>query len=223
MVWLAHLSRLWPRAIAASVVGTTIALTMGAIPVSVSAQSESTETYTDFMDWCMNRENLSEEAEYTVKLILEQAGTFNCVRASENLLNLTRLDLTTSLIKDVAPIGSLTNLTALKLMNNHISDVSPLANLKNLTSLDLSYNRIVDISPLANLTNLNELNLSYNQISDISPLDSLSELSELNLNQNDIADISSLQPLDNLTYLFVRNNPIADETCPVSPKYICQF
>ncbi|TVU53590.1 MAG: leucine-rich repeat domain-containing protein [Arthrospira sp. PLM2.Bin9] len=216
------LSRWW----GVTMMGIAISLTGSISPVSVLAESESSdpsETYTTIMDWCMNRENLSPDARYTVQLILREAGTFNCARASENLLNLNRLDLNTSLIRDVAPLGSLTNLTKLRLMNNRISDISPLANLTNLENLDLSYNLLTDVSDLGKLTNLRVLNLSYNEINDISTLNNLSRLNELNLNHNNISNISSLSSLERITYLFVRHNPIEDQTCPISPRFICQF
>lgn len=219
MSWRNYLHRFWVVA----TMGIIITSIENIKPLPLSAQSQSSENYTTIMDWCINRQNLSPDAKYTVELILREAGTFNCARASENLLNLNRLDLSTSLIRDAEPLASLTNLTELKLMNNRIIDVSPIAKLNNLENLDLSYNLITDVTPLGNLTNLRYLNLSYNQISDISPLNNLSIINELNLNQNNISDISSLSSLDRITYLFVRHNQIEDQTCPISPKYICQF
>ncbi|WP_413160066.1 leucine-rich repeat domain-containing protein [Capilliphycus salinus ALCB114379] len=188
-----------------------------------SSPSQAEGEYKSFMDWCMNREKLSPAARRTMSMILQRAGTFNCARASENLTNISQLDLSTSQISDISPLGSLTTITQLKLINNQITDLTPLQSLTNLTELNLSYNKVTDVTPLQSLENLNLLNLSYNQVKDVSPLQSLKKLNELNLNNNQVVDISSLQPLDRLTYLFVRDNPIQDETCPVTPKYICQF
>ncbi|MDY7021988.1 MAG: leucine-rich repeat domain-containing protein [Cyanobacteriota bacterium] len=188
-----------------------------------SPTTESVNEYRSFMDWCLNREKLSPAARRTLSVVLQQAGTFNCARASENITNLAQLDLSTSQISDISPLQSLTTITRLKLINNQITDITPLKSLTNLTELNLSYNQVEDVTPLQSLENLNLLNLSYNQVEDVTPLQSLKKLNELNLNSNQVTDISPLQPLDRLTYLFVRNNPIADETCPVRPKYICQF
>ena len=188
-----------------------------------AAPSKSAGEYNSFMDWCMNRERLSPDARRTMSVILQQAGTFNCARASENLMNISQLDLSTSQISDISPLQSLTGITRLKLINNNITDLTPLQSLTNLTELNLSYNQVKDVTPLQSLENLNLLNLSYNRVEDVSPLQSLKRLNELNLNNNQVSDISSLQPLERLTYLFVRDNPIENETCPVSPKYICQF
>jgi internalin A len=48
-------------------------------------------------------------------------------------------------------------------------------------------------------------------------------LNELNLTNNKVTDITPLKPLERLIYLFVRDNPIEDQTCPIKPKYVCQF
>lgn len=179
--------------------------------------------FTTFADWCRNRENLEPAAKRTVSLILQQVGTFNCGRASQNLQDLTRLDLSTSQISDVRPFQSLNNLVELKLINNQIADISPLQSLEKLEVLDLSYNQISNLAPLSSLTNLEVLNLSYNQVDQVESLQSLMNLNELNLNNNQVTDITPLKPLDRLIYLFIRNNPIEEQTCPVSPKYVCQF
>ncbi len=176
-----------------------------------------------FADWCRNRKNLDPEAKRTVSLILQQAGTFNCGRASQNVQDMTQLDLSTSQVSDVRPLQSLNNLVELKLINNQISDVTPLQSLENLEILDLSYNKISNIKPLASLSNLEVLNLSYNQVTQVESLQSLMNLNELNLTNNQVTDITPLKPLDRLIYLFIRNNPIDDQTCPVQPKYVCQF
>ncbi len=200
-----------------------LALALGCYPRFVNAQSEPTEGFESFMEWCKNRERLSEPARRTVSRVLQQAGTFNCARAIEKLSSINQLDLSTSQISDIRPLTTLENLTALKLINNKITDLTPLKSLTNLITLDLSYNRVTDITPLQSLENLNVLNLSYNRVTDVTPLQSLNNLNELNLSHNKITDISSLQALERLIYLFVRDNPIDDETCPIKPKYVCQF
>ncbi|MGL5081695.1 MAG: leucine-rich repeat domain-containing protein [Microcoleaceae cyanobacterium] len=176
-----------------------------------------------FMEWCLQRESLPEVTRRTVSVILQQVGTYDCDRALKQLSSFTQLDLSTSQLTDLAPLRSLENLTVLRLINNQISDLNSLKSLKKLVVLDLSYNQIADVTPLQSLKNLKLLNLSYNSISNVEPLNALSNLNELNLNNNQITSISSLKPLGSLTYLFLRGNPIADKTCPITPKYICQF
>ncbi len=189
----------------------------------IPSESRVSEKQESFMDWCMNREQLSASAQRTMSVILQRAGTFNCARASQNLMSISQLDLSTSQISDISPLQSLTTITRLKLINNQITDLTPLKALTNLIELNLSYNQVEDITPLQSLENLSLLNLSFNQVEDVTPLQSLRRLNELNLNNNQVGDISSLQPLERLTYLLVRNNPIVEAICPVSPKYVCQF
>jgi Leucine-rich repeat (LRR) protein len=185
--------------------------------------SPTENNFETFTDWCRNRENLDPAAKRTVSLILQQAGTFNCGRASQNVQEMTQLDLSTSQISDIRPFQSLNNLVELKLINNQISDVTPLQSLENLEVLDLSYNQISNVEPLGKLRKLEVLNLSYNQVIQVEPLQSLMNLNELNLTNNQVSDITPLKPLEKLIYLFVRDNPIDDQTCPVQPKYVCQF
>ncbi len=205
-------------------IGTVILL--GFIQYGLTQETSLTQAeneFSTFADWCRNRENLAPEAKRTVNLILQQAGTFNCGRASQNIQDLTRLDLSTSKISDIRPLQTLSNLVELKIINNQISDVTPLQSLENLVILDLSYNQVSDVTPLSNLSNLRLLNLSYNQVSNVDSLQSLTGLNELNLNNNQLTNIMPLQPLERLTYLYIRENPIPDQTCPVTPKYVCQF
>ncbi|NJK38017.1 MAG: leucine-rich repeat domain-containing protein [Oscillatoriales cyanobacterium RM1_1_9] len=193
---------------------------VGTEPAETEPQAEIPQ---NFAEWCARRESLPAAAKRTVSVILQQVGTYNCDRASETLSTITHLDLSTSQLIDLTPLQSLESLNSLRLINNQISDLSPLAPLKKLTVLDLSYNQISNVAPLKSLENLRALNLSYNNISDVEPLNSLSDLNELNLNNNNITSIGSLKSLESLTYLFLRGNPIADRTCPINPKYICQF
>ncbi|MGB3402490.1 MAG: leucine-rich repeat domain-containing protein [Microcoleaceae cyanobacterium] len=206
------------------ILGILIAFGLGIEGYSQETQSNPTgENFATFADWCRNRENLNPEAKRTVSLILQQAGTYNCGRASQNVQEISQLDLSTSQVSDVRPLQSLDNLVELKLINNRISDVTPLQSLDNLEVLDLSYNQISNITPLSSLTKLEVLNLSYNQVNQVESLQSLMNLNELNLSNNQVSDITPLKPLDRLIYLFIRDNPITDQTCPVQPKYVCQF
>jgi len=148
-------------------------------------------SFSSFADWCRHIDSLSEEARYTVKVLLERAGTDDPEAAEQILSRMTTLylyghyeDLT-----DISPLGSLTNLTTLHLGYNNITDISSLGSLTNLTELDLSTNEITDISALRSLTNLTTLNLYENRITDVSALRSLTNLTELNLHDNEITAI----------------------------------
>jgi internalin A len=165
-----------------------------------------------FAEWCKHKDSLSEEAIYTIEVLLNKAGTSDCNEADRILSNLTELNLNWKEITDITPLSALTNLTSLNLYCNQITDITPLSALTNLTSLNLYCNHITDITGLSALTNLTKLNLSENQITDITGLSALTNLTHLNLYQNEITDISGLSALTNLTYLNLYDNQITHIT-----------
>jgi len=165
-----------------------------------------------FAEWCKHKDSLSEEAIYTVEVLLNKAGTSDCNEADRILSNLTELNINWKEITDVTPLSALTNLTYLNLSGNQITDITPLSVLTNLTYLNLSTNQITDITGLSALTNLTKLDLSENQITDITGLSALTNLTYLNLYQNEITEITGLSALTNLTYLNLYNNQITDIT-----------
>ncbi|MEG4451410.1 leucine-rich repeat domain-containing protein, partial [Microcoleus sp. N9_A3] len=120
-----------------------------------------------FADWCRQKADLSPETKHTVDVLLEKAGTTDCVEGDRKLSSFTTLYLTNNKISDTKPLASLTNLTELYLGNNQISDIKPLvASLTKLNRLVLYENKVSDIKPLASLTNLTVIYLDKNQISD---------------------------------------------------------
>jgi internalin A len=167
-------------------------------------------SFSRFADWCRHIDSLSQEARYTVKVLLRKAGTDDAQAAEQILSSMTTLDLNNHEITDISSLGSLTNLTTLNLNYNEITDFSSLGSLTNLTTLHLSSNQITDFSSLASLTNLTTLHLSSNQITDFSSLASLTNLTTLHLSSNQITDFSSLASLTNLTTLDLGFNQITD-------------
>jgi internalin A len=165
-----------------------------------------------FAEWCQHKDSLSEEAIYTVEVLLNKAGTSDCNEADRILSNLTELHLNWNKITDITPLSALTNLTYLNLSGNQITDITPLSALTNLTYLNLPANQITDITPLSALTNLKYLDLSANQITDITGLSALTNLTDLALGHNQIIDITGLSGLTNLTDLDLENNQIIDIT-----------
>ena len=129
---------------------------------------------------------------------------------THTLLNLTKLKVYSSGIKNLTGLEHARNLRELDLGFNSITDISSLAALKYLTDLDLRSNNITDISALAGLTQLTDLDLGFNSITDISALAGLIQLTGLVLGENNISDISSLAALKYLTDLDLRSNNITD-------------
>jgi internalin A len=165
-----------------------------------------------FAEWCKHKDSLSEEAIYTVEVLLNKAGTSDCNEAEKVLSNLTELYLYDNQITDITPLSGLTNLTILNLNSTHTTDITPLLGLTNLRQLSLSYNQITDITGLSGLTNLTLLYVDDNQITDITALSGLTNLTHLSLESNQITDITGLSELTNLTNLNVYNNQITDIT-----------
>ena len=113
---------------------------------------------------CKQKHALSRETKYTVKILLQKAGTQNCDRAERRLNKRRILDLSSHKISDLSPLSRLTNLTELYLSYNQIKDLSPLSRLTKLNFLFLESNQISDLSPLSQLTNLNWLFVGGNPI-----------------------------------------------------------
>jgi len=167
-------------------------------------------SFSSFVDWCRHIDSLSQEARYTVKVLLRKAGTDDAQAAEQILSSMTTLDLNYHEITDISSLGSLTNLTTLHLSSNEITDISSLGSLTNLTTLHLSSNEITDFSSLGSLINLTTLHLRSNKITDFSFLGSLTNLTTLHLSNNEITDISFLGSLTNLTTLHLSSNQITD-------------
>jgi hypothetical protein len=87
----------------------------------------------------------------------------NCYAVDETG-NITGLNLSRQVLKNVSFLKNCPTLQWLDLSNNYISDLSMLTHLKNLLKLDISQNRITDISCLRELKKLNWLNLKNNKI-----------------------------------------------------------
>ena len=146
--------------------------------------------------------------EYLEVAMREVTGIYDRDIMYSDVKDITDLDLSASLIRDISALGSLVNLTSLNLSENYISDIASLSNLTNLTSLNLGYNTYIsDVSALSNLT---KLWLRHNQISDISALSGMTNLTELHLGVNCISDLSVLSNLTNLTELHLDGNTFND-------------
>ena len=132
------------------------------------------------------------------------------VLTQEVMQDLTVLDASVDLIKDITGLEHATQLTKLTIHNNQISDITPIAKLTALTFFSAHHNKISDITPLSNLRNLTSIILSGNQISDIAPLEKLTKLTYLHLSFNKIKNVSPLLSLVNLEELFLVRNPVTN-------------
>jgi internalin A len=106
-----------------------------------TASLPQTTTARTFADWCLNKNNLSVQTKHTVDVLLQEAQTQDCHRASKLLSTRTELSLNNNQITDLKPLSSLTKLTYLVLDNNQIADLKPLSSLTKLTYLVLDNNQ----------------------------------------------------------------------------------
>lgn len=125
---------------------------------------------------------------------------------TDNLIQITELDLSNSQITNLTGIQQFSNLTNLNLSRNTITDLSPIANLNQLQILNISGNRISSAIPLANKVELIELNVSNTGMSDLTFASNLTNLQILDASNNTISDLSTIENLSKITKLNVSNN-----------------
>jgi len=127
---------------------------------------------------------------------------------------LTYLNLNSTSISDITPLGSLPSLKYLHMSNTSAtfkqalfdSAISNPNLFFQLTLLHLGGTSITDFSVLSNLLNFDDLNVENSQISDfaLTTIGSLTNLTSLNISGNPITDFSALANLTGLTSLNLR-------------------
>ncbi len=200
--------------------GSTLFLLQTSLAMVMPLSPEKAKSFTQ---WCQQKNAVSVATRKTIDLLLQKAGTKNCLEADSKLRSLTKLDLYRNKIVDIQPLAALSNLTNLELGDNQIKDLKPLASLSKLSFLGLGSNKISDVKPLASLNTLTGLYLGDNQIKNVKPLAQLTRLTELNLDRNQIRDIKPLASLRKLTSLRLYSNQIGEKICSVQPNSICKL
>ncbi|CAL6009297.1 Conserved_hypothetical protein [Hexamita inflata] len=134
------------------------------------------------------------------KLSLVQSGLRN-VDSLKYLINLKELNLSQnySFLKqiDITPLQNLP-LTVLNLSSSDFQNTEILASFIHLQNLNLSGKKDVDITPLYNLLQLIKLDIRDCNLGNVNSLKRLVNLKELNLQLNKNIDISQLQYLSQL-------------------------
>lgn len=109
-------------------------------------------------------------------------------------------------------LNQLVNCTKLSLSTNNIDKIMNLSNLKNLKILSLGRNSIRKITGLDEVgTTLEQLWISYNQIEKLDGIQSCIRLTTLFISNNRIKnweEINRLSQLSSLKNLLLLNNPI---------------
>ena len=143
----------------------------------------------------------SEEIEI---LILKNTHIEN-IRFITKFTNLIKLDLSSTQVADLEPLGALTNLQELDIRNNKkVYDLSPLKSLFNLKNLYLGDTAVEDINSVKKLKNLKRLDVSNTPIKDIMPIKNLKKLEGLDISYIEIDQFCFLKELANLQRLRLR-------------------
>ena len=123
----------------------------------------------------------------------------------QGMTKLQRLDVTACAITDTAissSLESLWHLTTFIACNNAIGDLRPCAKLYTLTELDLTGNRsIVSIEPLRGLVGMKTIRLSLCAITSLGPLQGMRELRSLKAYDNELCSDTQKGVLNDLLSL----------------------
>lgn len=114
------------------------------------------------------------------------------------LQNLKKINLSHTIIGDLAPLRNLTKLEVINCNNTNVSSLEPLKYLISLRELYGVNTGITDLTPLAGLYDLEKLHLTGSRINDLRPLENLAKLTELLAGSTRLVDI---QPVERLTSL----------------------
>ncbi|MCV6593809.1 MAG: hypothetical protein OIF48_12710 [Silicimonas sp.] len=98
-----------------------------------------------------------------------------------DLDTLVQLDLSGTVISDLAPVSGLTSLRILTLRDTLVEDLSPLEDLENLDILDLGGSWVRDLTPLAGLPKLGSLDIGRTWVASLAPLSEIEKLDWVNL------------------------------------------
>jgi hypothetical protein len=128
---------------------------------------------------------------------------------TEDRARVTKLDLSSTELDDLAPLSGLTNLRRLYLTGTQVNDVGPLSGLTKLQDLYLTGMPVKNVGPLSGLTNLLVLYLNETEVRDVGPLSGLTNLPWLSLNETEVSDIGPLSRLTNLQELYLNDTQVS--------------
>ncbi|MDB9314479.1 hypothetical protein PN462_15305 [Spirulina sp. CS-785/01] len=66
---------------------------IASVDSAIAQVQNPSESFKTFTDWCLNQDDLTPEARHTVQVLLEQAETEECDRATEILTQTKELNL----------------------------------------------------------------------------------------------------------------------------------
>lgn len=128
--------------------------------------------------------------------------------ADVELASITKLNLSGTNLRDLAPLGAMIGLRELSLRRTQVSDLTPLERLMELEELNLAGTRLRNLEPLENLRALRRLVLRRTRVSNLDPLRGLKKLEHLNLADTRVIDVEALAELTELKELSLRGTKL---------------
>jgi internalin A len=166
-------------------------------PTGLSREADGSDSSEEgiaerFAALCMNNE-LSIETKNTVKFILEEMETSDCLEAGESLVEESALDLSERNVQDVSPILVFTGLEKLSLAETgvKIEEVKKLSRLGTLTHLSLRENNLRSLQGLPET--VEHLDIGLNPVE--RDLKNLTYLKSLNLKTLHITERTIIKAL----------------------------
>ncbi|XP_012556679.2 leucine-rich repeat and death domain-containing protein 1 [Hydra vulgaris] len=144
-----------------------------------------------------------------IQVLKLQHNKIVCLNDSlQNAKSLKVLRLDSNLIHEIKQneVSSLSNLTYLDVSSNLLKDISALNALVLLEELNCSHNNLTRLPVLSSLVKLLEINASFNCLNDVSGLSMLCQLLTLVLDNNKLNSLVSLKSLSSLQVLKISCN-----------------
>jgi hypothetical protein len=132
------------------------------------------------------------------------------------IVKLDYLDLDSTSISSLLPLGVFEDLATLSIGNTNIKNLNGISPLKKLRQLYVSDIDPLSIGELVYLKDLWELSLHRTGVSDLSPLSGLNNLEYLRIYGGSVSDVSPLANMENLQYLAISNSPLVSDISSLS-------
>jgi hypothetical protein len=129
------------------------------------------------------------------------------IDAVSSLVNLEKLGLGMSRVRNLEPVGHLTKLVSLGVGGSLIEDLSPIEGLRSLKDVDVRDSAVVDLSPLSDASQLEQLTIDAKQA---PSLDRVTQVKKLTIISQVRVDMRAVSSLSNLTVIWIWGPPIID-------------
>jgi len=130
------------------------------------------------------------------------------VEPVNKLTELTSLNLSGTLVRDLYPVRNLVHLQDLNASSTLVNNLDALVYSMSLQNLNISETKVYTLEPLRNLNQVRSLNISFTSIDDLSPIKDFHQLSELRMQNTMVFDLSPLKDLHALDFLYLDNSPV---------------